>query len=200
MKFIQKVDMLEDMAGPNRFALFLAFLSIGLSGFGGVLPWARRILVDTRGWLTAEAFNDTLALCQSLPGPNIVNLSVVVGGRFAGAAGALAAVTGLVGAPVVIVIALATLYERFGGIGRAPEAIAALGAAAAGLVAATAAKMARPLIARAPVSASAVMAASAIGVAGLKLPLSWVLLAMAPVGMILAWHNVRSGSRQRAVR
>ena len=83
-------------AGPSvrPRELFFAFLTIGLSGFGGVLPWARRELVDRRGWLAAEAFNDILALCQSLPGPNIVNLSVVVGGRFAGAAGALAAVLG----------------------------------------------------------------------------------------------------------
>ena len=142
MKLSKNDGSRREAADPTPGGLFLAFLGIGLSGFGGVLPWARRALVETRGWLTAEAFNETLALCQSLPGPNIVNLSVVVGGRFAGASGALAAVTGLVAAPVAIVIVLAMLYQRFGAMGRAPEAIAALGAAAAGLVAATAAKMA----------------------------------------------------------
>ena len=167
----------------------MVFLTIALSGFGGVLPWARRVLVEDRGWLTAETFNDTLALCQSLPGPNIVNLSVVIGARFAGPGGAIAAVCGLVGAPVVIVIALAALYDRFGALGRTPEAIAALGAAAAGLVAATAAKMARPVVNSRPVSAGALILAAFVGAGVLRAPLTWVLLALAPMGAAAAWFG-----------
>lgn len=72
---------------PGPRALFLAFLAVGLSGFGGVLPFARRELVEKQAWLTAEGFNETLALCQSLPGPNIINMSIAVGSRFAGAGG-----------------------------------------------------------------------------------------------------------------
>src|SRR5579863_6568850 len=83
----------RDSPGPGD--LFLAFLTVGLSGFGGVLPFARRMLVERRAWLSQAQFNETLALCQTLPGPNIVNVSVVVGARFAGVAGAVAAVTGL---------------------------------------------------------------------------------------------------------
>jgi len=173
--------------GPR--ALFAAFLAIGLAGFGGVLPFARRGLVDSRRWLTADEFTETLALCQSLPGPNIVNLSVVVGSRFAGARGALAALAGLVGAPVAIVLVLGALYGRFGAVGRIPGAMAGLAAAAAGLVAATAIRMAAPMIAARPLFAGAFMAAAFAGVGLLALPLPWVLFALGPVAVALAWKR-----------
>ena len=176
---------------PTPGVLFIAFLTIALSGFGGVLPFARRTLVERRGWLTAEAFNETLALCQSLPGPNIVNLSIVVGSRFAGARGALAAVFGLVGAPVALVIVLGALYGRFGEVGRLHGAITGLGAAAAGLVAATGALMARPLIRRRPLSATLFMGLAFIGVGLAHLPLAWVLLGLAPLSIAAAGKTRR---------
>ena len=172
---------------PDARALFLAFLAIGLAGFGGVLPFARRGLVETKGWLTAEDFNETLALCQSLPGPNIINLSVVVGSRFAGPGGAAAALAGLVGAPVAIVIVLGALYGRFGATGRLPGVMAGLAAAAAGLVAATAVKMAAPLIARRPISGGVFLALAFAGVGLMSLPLPWVLLALGPLSIAVAW-------------
>ena len=177
------------LAGPavRPRELFIAFLVIGISGFGGVLPWARRVLVDRRGWLTADDFNDVLALCQSLPGPNIVNLSVVVGGRFAGGGGALAAVSGLVGAPVGIVICLAGLYERYGEEARVSAAIAALGAAASGMVVAMAVKMAIPLLRRSPIAASVLSVATFCCVGVLKAPLPLVLVGVVPVGAAIAW-------------
>jgi chromate transporter len=173
--------------GPTPRALFVAFLVMGLSGFGGVLPWARRVLVERTGWLTAESFNDTLAFCQSLPGPNIVNMSVVVGDRFAGPAGAAAAFTGLVAAPVAIVLVLAVIYQRYGSLGQAPHAIAAIGAAAAGLVAATAVKMAWPLARRQPLFAGALIALAFAGAGLARWPLAGVVLALAPVGWAIAW-------------
>jgi len=172
---------------PDARAVFLAFLTVGLSGFGGVLPFARRELVESRCWLSGEEFNETLSLCQSLPGPNIVNLSVVVGSRFAGAGGALGALAGLIGAPVIIVILLGALYGRFAAVGRLPGAMAGLGAAASGLVAATAIKMAAPLIARRPASAGLFMALAFAGVGLLVLPLPWVLFALAPLSVAVAW-------------
>ncbi len=174
---------------PGPWALFLAFLSVGLSGFGGVLPFARRMLVDKRAWLTESAFNETLALCQTLPGPNIVNVSVVVGSRFAGWSGALAAVIGLMAAPVAIVLALASLYARYGALGRAPAMIAGLGAAAAGLVAATAAKMAWPIVRRRPISAAPFIVLVFVGVGLLRLPLAWVLVGLSPVSIAIAWSR-----------
>jgi chromate transporter len=96
--------------------LFTAFARMSLSGFGGVLAFARRGIVEQHKWMTAEEFNETFALCHFLPGPNIVNLSVVFGSRFRGIAGGFAAFAGLVGPPVVIVTILGVLYARFGEI------------------------------------------------------------------------------------
>ena len=167
---------------PSERELFIAFLTVGLSAFGGALPWARRVLVERKGWMSPEAFNETLALCQSLPGPNVVNLAVVVGARSAGARGAISALIGLVGAPVAIVLVLAALYERYGEAGRISGAITALAAAASGLVWATAAKMVWPLVTRRPISGSATIALAFMAIVWLKLPLAAALLALAPIG------------------
>ncbi len=91
---------------PGLSELFFTFASMSLSGFGGVLPWARRMLVEERKWMTAEEFNEAFSLSQFLPGPNIVNFSVVFGSRLRGAAGAAVALAGLIGPPVVIVTIL----------------------------------------------------------------------------------------------
>jgi chromate transporter len=146
------------------------------------------MLVDRKAWLTPEAFNETLSLCQTLPGPNIVNMSIVVGARFAGPKGALAAVSGLVGLPVAIVITLGMLYGAYGDLPRLHGAIAGLGAAAAGLVAATAARMATPLLRRRPWRAAPFIILAFIGVGVARLPLTWVLLALAPLGIAVAWR------------
>jgi chromate transporter len=173
---------------PTRRALFLNFLSIALSGFGGVLPFARRMLVEQRGWLSADEFNETLSLCQSLPGPNVVNLSVVVGARAAGWTGSLAALAGLIGAPLVIVLTLGALYGRFGALPEARGAVSGLGAAAAGLVAATAARMAEPLLKRRFVAAAPVIVAIFVAVGLFRAPLGWVMLALAPLSIAAAWR------------
>jgi len=181
----------EASDAPSLRALFLAFLGVAMSGFGGVLPFARRALVDRRGWLTEAGFNETLALCQSLPGPNIVNMSIVVGSRFAGARGALACVSGLVVAPVALVLVVATLWGRFGAVGHVPGGIRGLAAAAAGLVAATALRMARPTLMAAPLSAGPVMAAAFVTIGLARLPLPWVLVVLGPLSVLLAWRALR---------
>src|SRR4030081_1462137 len=101
---------------PGLIELFVAFAKMSLAGFGGVLYWARRGIVEQHRWMTAEEFNETFALCHFLPGPNVVNLSVVFGSRFRGIPGGVAAFAGLLGPPVVIVIILAALYAHFGEI------------------------------------------------------------------------------------
>jgi chromate transporter len=93
--------------------LFRAFTVLALQGFGGVLPVAQRELVEKRRWLTREQFVELLSIGQVLPGPNIVNLSLMVGDRFFGWRGALAAVAGMLAAPLAVVMALALLYARF---------------------------------------------------------------------------------------
>src|SRR5438034_5947413 len=101
---------------PSISELFRAFFTMALHGFGGVLPWARRIIVDEKRWMTAEEFNEAFAVSQFLPGANVVNLAVIFGGRLHGAAGAAVALIGLLAPPVTIVLVLAALYERSGGV------------------------------------------------------------------------------------
>src|ERR1019366_4067671 len=119
---------------PGLIALFMAFARISLAGFGGVLVFARRAIVEQHRWMTADEFNETFALCHFLPGPNIVNLSVVFGSRFRGIAGGLAAFAGLVGPPVVVVMVLAALYARFGEVEALRRILSGVSCAAVGLL------------------------------------------------------------------
>lgn len=172
---------------PPLSGIFLTFALTSLSGFGGVLPWARRMIVEQRKWLTAEGFNEVFSLSQFLPGPNIVNFSVVIGARFRGALGSLAAVTGLLAPPLAIVITLGLLYARYGEIAAVQRALAGLAAAAAGLLIATSIKMAEPIFRR-PLALGPFVALAAFGAVGLmRWPLHWVLLVLAPASLALAW-------------
>src|ERR1700674_4916225 len=98
---------------PGLIALFVAYAKISLAASGGVLIWARRGIVDQHRWMTADEFNETYALCHFLPGPNVVNLSVVFGSRFRGIPGSIAAFAGLLGPPVAVVTILGALYAHF---------------------------------------------------------------------------------------
>ena len=118
---------------------------MSLAGFGGVLVWARRGIVDQHRWMTAEEFNETFALCHFLPGPNIVNLSVVFGSRFRGIAGGIAAFAGLIGPPMVIATILAALYARYGEIDALRRILAGVSCAAVGLLMAVVLRMMMPL-------------------------------------------------------
>jgi chromate transporter len=174
-------------SSPRIFELFLAFAACSLSGFGGVLPWARRMIVERKRWMTAEEFNEAFALSQFLPGPNIVNFSVVFGSRFGGAPGAAAALLGVLGPPVVIVTILGILYAQLGDQAALGRILAGIAAAAAGLLIAMVAKMSEPVFRRglhwAPLIA--ILAFAAVG--PLHFPLQWMLLVLAPVGIAIAW-------------
>lgn len=117
---------------PGLVELFVVFAKMSLAGFGGVLVWARRALVDQHRWMTAEEFKEAFALCHFLPGPNIVNLSVVFGARFRGVPGSIAALIGLLGPPVVIVTVLAAIYARYGQIDALQRILAGVSCAAVG--------------------------------------------------------------------
>src|SRR5437016_2579796 len=119
---------------PPLSELFVAFVVVSLSGFGGALPWARRKIVDQKRWMTAQEFNEAFALSQFLPGPNVVNFSVVFGSRFGGAPGAAVALAGLMGPPLIIVMILAILYAQFGDLEALSRTLTGIAAAAAGLL------------------------------------------------------------------
>src|SRR6202163_869532 len=137
---------LSTSAPPSLIALFVAFAKMSLAGFGGVLIWARRGIVDQHRWMTADEFNETYALCHFLPGPNVVNLSVVFGSRFRGVAGGIAAFAGLLGPPVVVMTILAALYARFGEIDALRRILAGVSCAAVGLLLSALFRMMLPLI------------------------------------------------------
>ena len=131
----------EQQSRPDLRAPFLGFTSVGLSGFGGVLPFARRMLVDERHWMTGEEFNAQLGLCQFLPGPNVVNLAVVVGKRHQGLLGAIVAPVALLGGPLAVVLLLALIYDHYGSLPLAQGMLRGIAAVGCGLLFATAWRM-----------------------------------------------------------
>lgn len=166
--------------------LFRGFSLIALSGFGGVLPWARRVIVEERAWMSSEEFTSLLGLCQFLPGPNIVNLSICVGARFHGARGALVSFVGLLIPPFFIIIALGALYERFGDIPTVNIMLRGVSAVAAGLILSTGLKMASDL--RKQPLLLAFSALMLIGVAILHWPMAAVMFGLAPLSI---WITAR---------
>jgi chromate transporter len=172
-------------------ALFLAFLTISLSGFGGVLAWSRRMVVEQRGWMSPEEFNEAYALCQMLPGPNIVNFSVIFGSRFRGPLGAVVAFIGLLGPPVVIVTVFGILYARYGQIESVQRILAGVSAAAAGLIIGTTAKMSEPLFQGGWTAAPLLALVTFIAIGVLRWPIHWVLLVLLPLGFAWAWWRQR---------
>lgn len=173
----------------TRRALFLAFLEIGISGFGGVLPWARRVLVERRAWLTPKEFTETLSLGQALPGPNVVNMSIVIGHRFHGAIGSLLAFAGIMGAPFLIILLIGMLYSHYGALETVHHSLSGVAAAAAGLVVATGIKMAIAMPRTwFPIGIAIVtFICSAI----LRVPLLAVLAIAGPLGIALTWNKHR---------
>jgi chromate transporter len=176
---------------PALLQLLGSFALISLYGFGGVLAWSRRMMVEERRWMTADEFNKAYALCQFLPGPNIINLSVVFGSRVRGVAGAVMALIGLLAPPLAIVIGLGILYARFGDIPAIGRGLSAVTAAAAGLLIATVVKMAMPIVRtpRDPALVITLVAFIAIGPFGRSLPI--VVLVLTPVSLILSWWRHR---------
>jgi chromate transporter len=126
-------------------SLFWVFSKIGLCGFGGVAAWAHRVLVDERRWYSDRQYADLLSLGSVLPGPNVCNISIIVGDQFRGPLGSAVSLAGLLTGPLVILIILATLYERYGSLPLVQAIIAGVTAASAGLVLGTVIKLARRL-------------------------------------------------------
>jgi chromate transporter len=176
---------------PDCRELFTGFFKLGISAFGGAMPLAHRILIEERAWLTHDEFVDQLGLCQFLPGSNVANLAVALGGRFCGWRGALSALAGLVITPTVIVVALSTLYARYQNDPLAHRLFNGLACAAAGLLIQMAYKLLRPIIRRPRKIALA--AACCVAIASLRLPLVMTLAIMVPISIAVSG---RDGSGQ----
>lgn len=176
---------------PTHADLFLAFFKITLSGFGGTLIWTRRMFVEEKRWLTAEEFNDLYALCQFLPGPNVVNLAAVFGSRMHGPTGAIAAWSGFLVLPFCVMLAAAMLYQRYGDVEIVRRVLSGIAPAAAGLLIATAAKMATPMF-RKLGPAPIVMLATAFAIGLMRWPLLLVLIVIVPISIGAAWARMKT--------
>jgi chromate transporter len=173
--------------------LFRVFNRLALQGFGGVLPIAHRELVERERWLQPQQFVELLAMGQVLPGPNIINMAIIFGDRHFGWRGSLAAAGGLLTVPLLIVLALITLYQQVATHPLAAGALRGMGTVSAGLVIATAFKL-RTTIAKnplGPVACHALALATLALVGGLRWPLAWVVLGLGGASMAAAWWRLR---------
>jgi len=172
---------------PNTLTpkqLFIGFSKIGLSGFGGVLPWARRTIVEQEKWLSSEEFSAILGICQIVPGPNVVNLAVCVGSRFAGARGAVAAVLGLTLGPIAVVLLLAMLYQHYSHLDTVKGLLRGISAVGVGLIASTGLKMLRDEF-RFPLMLI-IVAITVCAATYFHLGLGWIVLIVLPLALYLA--------------
>lgn len=172
--------------------LFVSMTLLALQGFGGVLAVVQRELVERKRWMTREEFIEEWAVAQIMPGPNVVNLALMIGGRYFGLRGALAALAGMLAAPLVVVIVLALLYAHFADNAHLAAALRGMGAVAAGLITATGLKLLAALRTH-PLGLAACVgfgAATFVAVAILRLPLAWVLIVLGGLSCWLTWRKL----------
>ena len=189
---IPNVPMSETPSAATRgatvspWALARGFARIGISGFGGVLPYARHTIVGTEHWLDDREWTEYLSQGQLLPGPNIVNIAAMLGTRFAGWRGALAALAGLMLPPFVVFLGLAMVYREIAAVPWIQKMLVGIAAVAAGLILGMAYKMVLTLPRNVWAPLLAVLAFVAVLV--LHLPLPIVVLVLAPLGVACAWR------------
>ncbi|MFG6461403.1 chromate transporter [Roseateles sp. DXS20W] len=173
--------------------LFVAFTRLALQGFGGVLAVAQRELVERLGWMSREEFVETLAIAQVLPGPNVVNLSMMIGDRFFGLRGAVAALAGMLAVPAAVVLVLAAAFDQLAGHPVARDALRGMGAVSAGLILATGIKL-LPALKTSPLGrplAATLAVLAVVLIALLRWPLITVLALLGGGGMVIAWWKLK---------
>lgn len=177
--------------GPaSSLQLFTAFSRLSLMGFGGVLPIAQRELVERLGWLRVEEFAELLSVGQVLPGPNVVNLSLMVGDRYFGLRGALAALAGMLLLPLILVLIFAALYQQFAVVPAVAGAVRGMGAVSAGLVMAIALKL-LPALRRNPLGRRRWVPVTLLVVLAAgwwRWPLVAVIVLLGGLSCLLAWR------------
>jgi chromate transporter len=180
----------EVRAQPKSLSdLFFSFSLLALQGFGGVLAVVQRELVEKKKWMTREEFVEEWAVAQIMPGPNVVNLSLMIGGRYFGLRGALAALAGMLTFPLLVVLALALVYAQVADNPHVAGALRGMGAVAAGLIAATGIKLCSALKKHVLGIAACIAfgLATFVGIAILRLPLVWMLLGLGGLACVLTY-------------
>jgi chromate transporter len=177
----------------SKSDLFWSFTFLALQGFGGVLAVVQRELVDKKQWLTLDEFVEDWAVAQIMPGPNVVNLSLMIGGRCFGLAGALAALAGLLLAPTIVVLLLAAAVAGFADTAVAQGMLRGMGAVSAGLIAAVGIKLMGALKNNpmGMLTCTVIGALTFIAIGLLRLPLAWVLLSLGPLASVWAAHCIK---------
>ena len=172
--------------------LYLSFSWLALQGFGGVLAVVQRELVERKKWFTREEFVEEWAVAQIMPGPNVINLGIMLGARHFGWRGSLATLAGLLSLPLLVVLALALVYTQFASDPHVAGALRGMAAVAAGLITATGIKLIPALKKNAlgPVLSAAIGIAAFVAIAWLKLPLAWVLLGLGAVACTIVWRRL----------
>ncbi|HTH77751.1 MAG TPA: chromate transporter [Ramlibacter sp.] len=172
--------------------LFISLTIIALQGFGGVLAIVQREMVEKHRWLTPEEFIEDWAVAQIMPGPNVVNLSLMLGDRWFGLRGALVALAAMLTLPLLVVLLLALLYAQYGADPHVASALRGMGAVAAGLITATGLKLMRALRGHplGPLLLTAFGIATFIGIAVVRLPLLWVLLVLGGASCYITWQRL----------
>ncbi|WP_411877588.1 chromate transporter [Polaromonas sp. YR568] len=184
----------EERPQPKSLTdLFISFTLLALQGFGGVLAIVQRELVEKKQWMTREEFIEDWAVAQIMPGPNVVNLSLMVGGRYFGLKGAMAALAGMLTLPLVLVLILAVLYAQFAGHPGVAGALRGMGAVAAGLIAATGLKLfgalQKNVLGMRLCIGLGVLCFTAIAL--LRIPLAYVLLSLGLTACVLAYRRLK---------
>jgi len=183
----------EDHPYPRSLGdLFISFSLLALQGFGGVLAVVQHELVEKKRWLTREEFVEDWAVAQIMPGPNVVNISLMIGARHFGLRGALTALAGMLTVPLILLLLLALVYAKFAAHPGVAGALRGMAAVAAGLIAATALKLCSALL-KHPLGvriAAVFSVACFIGVALLHWPLVYVLLGLGSIACMLTWHKI----------
>jgi chromate transporter len=189
------------MRPTSKADLFWSFSWLALQGFGGVLAVVQRELVEKKQWLTREEFVEDWAVAQILPGPNVVNLSLMLGDRYYGFQGALLAMAGMLFFPLIIVLVMAVLYNGVSGLPQIQGALRGMGAVTAGLITATGLKL-LPALQRNPLGVGVcglLVLLTFVAIGLLRIPLVWVLLCLGGLSCAFARRTLRQIEAQAAL-
>lgn len=183
----------EELPRPKNLTdLFISFTLLALQGFGGVLAIVQREIVEKKRWMTREEFIEEWAVAQIMPGPNVVNLSLMIGGRYFGLKGAMVALAGMLTLPLMLVLVLALLYAQYAGHPGVAGALRGMAAVAAGLIAATGLKLTSALAKNVlgPRLCIALAVPTFVAIALLRIPLAYVLFTLGGLACVLAYRKL----------
>jgi chromate transporter len=190
---MQNLDPAARAQPTSLTDLFVSFTLLALQGFGGVLAIVQREMVENKHWMTQDEFLEDWAVAQIMPGPNVVNLSLMIGGRYFGLPGAMAALAGMLTVPLIVILLLALAYAQVSTHPGVAGALRGMSAVAAGLIAATGLKLLNALKTH-PLGRTACGgfgAACFVAVAWLRLPLAWVLIGLGVLATVLTWRRLK---------